>query len=214
MSLAVDTTVFQPLCEGARTTVRDQLGLTGTVVGFVGRLTKAKGLDILMSALEHVHTSQEWSLLLLGGGDYEEKILAWAERRGWSDRMKIKLVPHSEVPRYVGCMDVLVAPSQSAKNWREQFGRMLVEAFACGVPVIASDSGEIPFVVGDAGKIVGERDVAAWARALEKFICDREARADFGRRGLVRANQFSVTTIAAQYRDYFQWLDKRPVLTS
>ena len=58
-------------------------------------------------------------------------------------------------------MDLMCAPSQTTRRWREQFGRMLIEAMACGVPVVASPSGEIPHVVGDAGLLVDETDVAA-----------------------------------------------------
>ena len=70
-------------------------------------------------------------------------------------------VGHDDVPEHLNAMDVMCAPSQTTARWREQFGRMLIEAMACGVPVLASRSGEIPHVVGDAGLLVDERDVAA-----------------------------------------------------
>ena len=209
LTLAVDLTAFKPLSEDARAETLRELGLKGPVIGFVGRLTQAKGLDVLMQALEKLDAKQPWSLLLLGSGEYHDKILDWASARGWRDRVKIKLVTHSEVPRYIGCMDLLVAPSQSAKNWREQFGRMLVEAFGAGVPVIGSDSGEIPFVIGDAGKVVAEADVAAWTRAIDELLSKPALRAELRQRGLLRANKYSVETIAAQYRDYFRWLADR-----
>ena len=116
-----------------------------------------------MQAMEQVGDAEPWSLLLLGSGEYKEKLQEWAARNGWS-RVKVMLAKHAEVPRYLGCMDLMVAPSQTMKNWREQFGRMIIEAFACGVPVVGSDSGEIPFVIGDAGRVVAETDVAGWAR--------------------------------------------------
>ena len=67
-------------------------------------------------------------------------------------------------------MDLLVAPSQTTPWWKEQFGRMLIEAMACGVPVIGSDSGEIPYVIGDAGMVVSDVDVAGWARAIATLV--------------------------------------------
>ncbi len=98
-------------------------------------------------------------------------------------------------------MDLLVAPSQTMKNWREQFGRMIIEAFACGVPVIGSDSGEIPFVIGDAGRVVAEADVAAWAETPSNgFWTARKERDELRNRGLARAPRYSVATIAKQYR--------------
>ncbi len=68
-------------------------------------------------------------------------------------------VAHDDVPEHLNAMDLLCAPSQTTTRWREQFGRMLIEAMACGVPVVASRSGEIPHVVGDAGLVVDEADV-------------------------------------------------------
>jgi glycosyltransferase involved in cell wall biosynthesis len=214
LTLAVDMNEFHPLDDFERNRVRCELGLEGPVIGFVGRLTKTKGPDVLMAALEKVRCDKPWSLLVLGSGEYEEKIRDWAARRGWCNRVKIKLTTHSEVPRYIGAMDMLVAPSQSARNWREQFGRMLVEAFACGVPVIGSDSGEIPFVVGDAGKIVGEHDVRGWTRAIEDLLADPRLREDLKQRGLERAKKYSTVTIAQQYREYFNWLADRPLTLS
>jgi glycosyltransferase involved in cell wall biosynthesis len=134
----------------------------------------------------------------------------WAARNGWSSRVQVKLVKHSEVPRYLGSMDLLVAPSQTMKNWREQFGRMIIEAFACGVPVIGSDSGEIPFVMGDAGRVVAEADVAGWAQAIEQLLDSAEERDELKSRGLARAPRYSVATIGQQYADYYRWLAGQP----
>lgn len=206
LNLAVDLSQFQPLTPDARAAVLQELGLEGPVIGFVGRLTQAKGLDVLMQAMEQVGTTQPWSLLLLGSGEYQNKVQAWAAGKGWSNRVKILLVKHSDVPRYLGCMDMMVAPSQTMKNWREQFGRMIIEAFACGVPMVGSDSGEIPFVIGDAGLVVREADVAAWARAIGELLASPEKRDALRSRGLARAPRYSAATIAKQYRDYYRWL--------
>ena len=210
LNLAVDLEQFGPLPEETRAQVRRELGLEAPVIGFVGRLTQDKGLDILMPAIEKLGLQRPWSLLLLGSGEYKEKVEAWASSHGWSDRVKIVLAKHSEVPRYLGCMDLLVAPSQTMPHWKEQFGRMLVEAFAAGVPVIGSDSGEIPYVIGDAGRIVGEKDVAGWTQAMDELLNDDAARDELRRRGLKRAPQYSVSTIAQQYREYFRWLAEQP----
>ncbi len=211
LNLAVDLDAFKPLSDDEKAATRKELGLGGLVIGFVGRLAKDKGLDVLMSALERLPKDRSWSLLLLGSGDYREKVMSWAEQNGFRDRVKVMLVKHAEMPRFVGSMDMMVAPSQTMKNWREQFGRMLIEAFACGVPVIGSDSGEIPFVIADAGKVVPEADVGEWARAIGELLDDADARADLKRRGLERAHKYSVASIAAQYRDYYRWLAEQPL---
>jgi glycosyltransferase involved in cell wall biosynthesis len=206
LNLAVDLAAFQPLSPADRSEVLQELGLQTPVICFVGRLTRAKGLDVLMQAMEKVGGSLPWSLLLLGSGEYEDKVKEWAARKGWSDRVQVKLVKHAEVPRYLASMDLLVAPSQSMKNWREQFGRMIIEAFACGVPVIGSDSGEIPFVIGDAGRVVAEADVAGWAAAIGQLLESPEKRDELKHLGLARATRYSVATIAQQYGDYYRWL--------
>ncbi|MGD0296798.1 MAG: glycosyltransferase family 4 protein [Bryobacteraceae bacterium] len=211
LNLAVDLTQFKPLSGAERAQVLQELQLTPPVVGFVGRLTKAKGLDVLMQAMDRVGQAPPWSLLFLGSGDYSDKINEWAAQRGWSDRVKILLAKHGDVPRYLGCMDLMVAPSQTTKNWREQFGRMIIEAFGCGVPVIGSDSGEIPHVIGDAGKVVSESNVAAWAEAVRSLLEDSAERDHLRKRGLERAPRYSVATIAQQYRDYYRWLAGRPL---
>lgn len=214
LNLAVDLSQFQPLSPAARAEVLRELGLEPPVIGFVGRLTKAKGLDVLMEAIEKIGPSRKWSLLLLGSGEYQDKIQAWAGQHGWLKQVKVMLAKHSDVPRYLGCMDLLVAPSQTMKNWREQFGRMIIEAFACGVPVIGSDSGEIPYVIGDAGKVVAEADAAAWARAIIQLLDSEAEREGLKSRGLARAVRYSAAPIAQQYREYYRWLASRPVVNA
>lgn len=210
ITLAVDTKTFHPLPLMAREAVVSELKLTPPVIGFLGRLTQAKGLDTLMRALELVGASTSWSLLLMGGGPYKGKVEAWARNCGWPERVNVKLIKHHDVPRYLGAVDMLLAPSQTTKNWREQFGRMIVEAFACGVPVIASDSGEIPYVVGNAGRILPESDAVAWAEAIKELSADPGARTTMARRGMERVRQYSVAAVAEQYRDYYRWLAERP----
>jgi len=214
LNLAVDLAEFQPISPVTRGQVLEELGLEPPVIGFVGRLTQAKGLDILMQAMQQIGGSRPWSLLLLGSGEYQQKIHDWAARNGWSSRVQVRLVTHGAMPRYVASMDLLAAPSQTMKNWREQFGRMIIEAFACGVPVIGSDSGEIPFVIGDAGRVVAEADVGGWTRAIEQLLDHPEQREELRAKGLARAPRYSTASIAKQYRDYYRWLAGQSLETS
>jgi len=214
LNLAVDLSEFGPLSASERAARLQELDLARPVIGFIGRLTKAKGLDVLMQTIEQIGGDRKWSLLLLGSGEYRKKLQDWAAKHGWSNRLKVLLAKHAEVPRYLGCMDLLVAPSQTMKNWREQFGRMIIEAFACGVPVIGSDSGEIPHVVGGAGRVVPEADVAAWARAISQLLDDPQERDRMKACGLSRAVQYSTTAIAQQYREFYRWLASQPLSQS
>src|SRR5439155_533289 len=116
-------------------------------------------------------------------------------------------VAHEQVPPYLNAMNMLLAPSQTTRRWREQFGRMLIEAFACGVPVIGSDSGEIPYVIGDAGYVLPENDATAWTETITTLLHSPQLRNDFSQRGLQRAHdKFSWTKVAHDYLDFFSEL--------
>jgi glycosyltransferase involved in cell wall biosynthesis len=110
------------------------------------------------------------------------------ERAGVNDRViALGYVPHDVTPEYLAAMDILVLPSETQTNWKEQFGRVLLEALACGSAVIGSDSGEIPNLIKQSGGglVFPERDANALAAALRKFIIDRRLRtssAETGRR--------------------------------
>jgi glycosyltransferase involved in cell wall biosynthesis len=119
-------------------------------------------------------------------------------------------VRHDQVPDHLNAMDVLAAPSQTTRRWREQFGRMLLEAMACGVPALASESGEIPHVVADAGRIVPEDEEDAWVAALGELITTPKARAMLRERGLNRARtNFAWSTIGKACFDFFVELAER-----
>jgi len=198
--LGVDLEVFSPEPR------QDAAG--PPVVGYLGRFIHDKGVRLLMRALDGVPSS--WRALFVGGGPLERELRAWASRYG--DRVRIVTgVPHNEVPLWLRRMDLLCAPSQTMPSWREQQGRMIVEAFACGLPVLASDSGEIPFVVGDAGLVLPEASVESWTRAIDQLIQDPSARREWGNRGLDRARgKFAWPAIARDQLSFFESLLDAP----
>jgi glycosyltransferase involved in cell wall biosynthesis len=74
---------------------------------------------------------------------------------------------------------------------------MIIEAFACGVAVLGSDSGEIPFTIGDAGLVLPERDVSAWTEALGTLLDDGARRRDLAAQGRQRAlSEFAWPVVA------------------
>jgi phosphatidylinositol alpha-1,6-mannosyltransferase len=170
------------------------------VVGFLGRLVQEKGVSFLLSVLDR--TRAAWRALIVGGGPMEGHVRAWA--RGHGDRVRIvPAVKHDEVPLYLNAMDVLATPSETAAHWREQLGRMIIEAFACGVTVIGSDSGEIPFTIGDAGIVLRERDDRAWIEGLGAVLDDPARRREFAVKGRDRAqSHFSWRVVGARTLDF------------
>jgi glycosyltransferase involved in cell wall biosynthesis len=109
-------------------------------------------------------------------------------------------LPFDQVPAFLKSLDVLVLPSVTILPLhREQFGRVLVEAMAAGVPVIGSSSGAIPEVIGDAGLIVSESDASALAHAIDQVLADAALRArliDLGRQRV--ASHFTWQAVAEQ----------------
>jgi glycosyltransferase involved in cell wall biosynthesis len=202
--LGVDVEKFSPNPD-SRNAVRQRLGWDDSwppVVGYLGRFVKEKGIETLMNALDRTLTP--WRALIVGAGPMEERIRDWADEHNGRVRI-ITDAAHDQVPAYLNAMDVLCAPSETTPHWREQQGRMLIEAFACGVPVIASDSGEIPHVVSDAGMIAREQDVAAWTRALDRLLVDRALCAELSARGLERARTvYAWPVIARQHLEFFE----------
>lgn len=203
--LGHDPELFHPEPEAGRE-VRSELGWdVGTpVVGFLGRVVEEKGVRVLMQAMDLV--DPPWRLLIIGDGTLANEVRDWATT-AVGDVAICSNVPHNDVARYINAMDLLVAPSLTMRNWKEQFGRMLVEAFACNVAVIGSSSGEIPNVIGDAGVVVPEQDPTALAGAISLLIRDVDARARFAHAGFLRAsNNYTWPKIAEHTLRFFDSL--------
>lgn len=207
ISLGVDLEAFRA-DTAVRETTRRQLGweVSGPpVIGYSGRFTPEKGVSSLMQSLDALATP--WRALFVGGGRLESQLRRWANR--YSDnRVKIVTkVPHDCVPNYLRAMDVLAAPSQTTARWREQFGRMLIEAMACGVPVVGSSSGEIPYVLGESGVVLSEVDVAAWTATLGELLDSPQRRLTLAKLGLQRVKtEYAWPIVADRHLDFFDEL--------
>ena len=165
-------------------------------VGFVGRLEPVKGLGVLMQAFEWLTTRA--SLVVAGEGS-ERGLLV-------GDRVHaLAPVAYENLPSLLKSLDVLALPSVTILPLhREQFGRVLVEAMAAGVPVVGSSSGAIPEVIGDAGLLVPERDPVALASAIDTILGDAELRQRLVERGARRARMhFDWSVVATQTLNLF-----------
>jgi glycosyltransferase involved in cell wall biosynthesis len=186
--------------------LRRRLDLTRFTVGYVGRFVETKGIRVLLEALAGAEF--DFDLLMVGRGPLEAEIRASMGARGWEDRLRVVSdVSHTEIASYQNCMDVLVLPSLTRPGTREQFGHVLVEAMACEVPVIGSDSGEVPNVIGDAGLVTPEGDVAALRRALADVASSAERRRRLGEAGRRRVLQrYTHEELARQLLEFFRGL--------
>lgn len=182
--------------------VRKSFGFDGFVVGYVGRLVEEKGLWTLLKAVECL---PEVCLVIIGTGALRDAIQQWVASRHLTQRVQIiAAMPHQDIPRYLNAMDALVLPSRTTAHWKEQFGHVLIEAMACGVPVIGSDSGAIPEVIGDAGIIFPEGNVDALRDAIAAIQSDQALREKFGMSGRERVlAHYTHAHIAAQNVAFF-----------
>ncbi len=178
-------------------------------IGFIGRIVPEKGPHILLRAAAQL--GGEWRLRLVGGGSALDELIALAGSLNIGGNVTFAgQLPSTELPAEYHKLDVLVLPSLTRRNWKEQFGRVLVEAMASGVPVIGSDSGAIPGVVGGAGRILPEGDVSALAGALRELRDDPTLRADMIAKGRARfLAHFTHESIAeATVKVYREMLNK------
>jgi glycosyltransferase involved in cell wall biosynthesis len=203
----VDPDRFRP-DPASRRTVRERLGLEQSfVVGFGGRLVPERGVHLLASTLRG---GDDTHLLFAGDGPERQKLIADARALGVTDRVHLAgHVPSHDMPQWLNAMDVLVLPSLRSRGWVEQFGRILVEAMACGVPVIGSDSGEIPAVIGDAGALFPEGDGAALFDAIRALRASENVRNERSMRGQARVRErFTQARVAEQtYAFYSSMLE-------
>ncbi len=154
-------------------------------IGYIGRLVEEKGVDLLLQALSDL--PGEWRLRILGSGPQKGRLESLVQELGLIGRVAFDPpIPSPGMPDYYRGLDLLVLPSRTRSNWKEQFGRVLIEAMATGVPVVGSDSGEIPHVIGDAGLIFPEDDALAFREAIEEIRRDERLRQRLAQAGRER----------------------------
>lgn len=152
-------------------------------IGYVGRLLPAKGLMVLAESLTKIK-AEEWRLLVVGGGEEREKMEKLFAEHDLIERVEFTgAVPYEKTPDYFRQIDILVVPTRTTSKIREQFGRVIIEAMACGTPVIGSTSGAIPEVIGEAGIIFPENDPEFLAAELRYVMKNRQLLAKLARAG-------------------------------
>lgn len=153
-------------------------------IGYAGRLVPEKGLDILLLAAAQV---PEVCVRIAGAGPEKGLLDYLVKQHGLGERVMFERPrPSTGMPQFYATLDAFVLPSRTRPNWKEQFGRVLIEAMACGVPVVGSTSGEIPNVIGEAGLTFPEDDVEALAAHLRTLQRNPEVRAQLAATGRAR----------------------------
>jgi glycosyltransferase involved in cell wall biosynthesis len=160
---------------------------SGGRVGFVGRLSPQKGVRELLPFGSR--------LLCVGSGELDGEV-----RASGAEVVVARTV--GDLAAQLARMAVVVMPSRTIPNQKEQFGRTAAEAMAAGVPVVAYDCGSLPEVVGDAGVIVREGDTASLHGAVESLLAGANG---LGERGRERANRlYRWTSVARQMANLYE----------
>ncbi|MEG3860203.1 hormogonium polysaccharide biosynthesis glycosyltransferase HpsO [Microcoleus sp. herbarium12] len=213
--LGVDEKLFVPAAKNLELSRKFGIEPTDFVVGFVGRFVEEKGLLTLAEALAGLK-QLSWKWLLVGQGKLQPHLEQKCREWGISDRIIWgESVSHEKIPPYINLMNCLVLPSQTSykfktlttAGWKEQFGHVLIEAMACKIPVIGSDCGEIPHVIGDAGLVFPEGNAGVLRDCLQQLMSARDFAVDLGDRGYRRAmSNYTNQALAEQLLDFYKQL--------
>jgi glycosyltransferase involved in cell wall biosynthesis len=178
-----------------------RFGVRAPYVLCVGTLEPRKNLTGAVRAFEGVHAEfPEHSLVLIGGRGWKSGELERLLRETPAPVVRTGYVGEGELVALYSAADCFLFPS-----FAEGFGFPVLEAMACGTPVVSGDRSSLPEIVGDAGVLVDPGSAEALADALRRVLGSAELRQDLRRRGLERSRQFTwercAEATAAVYRE-------------
>jgi glycosyltransferase involved in cell wall biosynthesis len=197
----ISTDIFKPL---NKIVLKQQLKIEYEhIIGYVGRFVPEKGLAVLLAAMRRLPANVH--CLMVGHGPMRADLDLWSSLPDLKGRVHLlDPVPPEWLVKYMNCMDVLALPSLTIPQWKEQYGRVIGEAMACGIPVVGSDSGAIPEVIGAAGLTSPEGNIDALAQALQIAIFDENVRGSLIQKGLLRAEQeLSIKAMSKRLLDFY-----------
>lgn len=198
--------------------LRRRLGLgSRLVLGYLGRFVPEKGLDTLIEAarkLREACPTLDFQALLIGSGPEEDALRQQVAAAGLTERFVFTgSVPHTQAGDYLRCADIFILPSRTTPSWKEQFGRVLIEAMACEIPVVGSDSGQIPHLLHETGggMIFAEGNADGLAQTLGTLAVTPSLRQQLGRTGALSVQQrYTFDAVATQLHGIFQAILSEP----
>jgi glycosyltransferase involved in cell wall biosynthesis len=213
--LGVDTGLYRPASAAERLALRKGQEIPANVllVGYCGRFSPEKGILELCGAVYSLRQQYpELHLALLGDGPCREQLAAGND--SWIHLLPPR--PHFEVPDFLRSLDVFVLPSKPLRTngrvWEEQFGHVLVEAMACRVATIGSNSGAIPEVLGDSRAIFPHSNTAGLIDLLRKLIEAERFRSELAEQQYRRTRKhFSHQAVAQTYADFLINVSKEKI---
>ena len=206
ISLGVDSR-FAPASPDSVAVVRERYHLPSRFVLYVGTLEPRKGIDTLLEAFARLTPEAAEALVLTGQRGWRvEPLLKRLNDPALRGRVQLlDYVPDADLPALYSAASVLTLPSRY-----EGFGLPVLEAMACGTPVVCSNASSLPEIAGDAALRLPPDDVAALSEALNAVLMNLALAADLREKGLRRAKRFTWEDTARQTLDvYKQIVDGR-----
>jgi glycosyltransferase involved in cell wall biosynthesis len=210
----VDPDIYTPIARPARQSKPSVLlrrnarrpSQNEMVIGYIGRLVPEKGIDVLLQAAAQLQGP--WELRILGSGPERDRLEKMAQWLGILPRVSFDLpIPSTRMPYYYSGLDVLVLPSRTRTNWKEQFGRVLIEAMACQVVAVGARCGAIPEVIGEAGLTFTEGDPADLRTQLQRLLDAPSLRLELAKKGRQRVlDCYTQSQVAARTVEIYQRL--------
>lgn len=181
------------------------------VFAYCGALTQAKGIPDILGALQELSPNElkQIHFEVAGMGPLKQEVEHCLQSLG--DLGLTSLfhgpLPAEKMPEFFNRADVLVVASRTEPNWKEQFGRVIIEAWACGATVIGSNSGEIPKLIGDPNLIFEERNPESLAAAIRRLVADpSQIESRFA--SAAKADPFLDIALAKDFFDRLSTLDR------
>jgi len=176
----VDLTRFRPDLQG-----QALQGAKRPLVLTVARLEKEKGIDDVLAVAQEL---PQYDFLIVGSGSTHVS----------GGNISTCSVPYSEIHKIYDKADLFFLPSLSTPTWEEQYGMALVEAMACGLPIVTTDSGAIPEVVGDAGQIIEEGNVDKMVKTIRSLLSKPDELKKYSKLSFARAKKYFDSHLVAQ----------------
>ncbi len=172
---------------------------------FIGRLVEPKGIQYLLEALSQI--KKDWKLTVIGQGPYKTELKKIIKKYDLNNKVKFKgNITMEKIPNAFLNSDLLVLPSYKTRNWSEVFGRVIIEANACGVPAIASKSGGMPQVLNNKDCLFPEKDSKAITALINKIGWNKRILSDLSKKALENAKRYSWEKLSEGYHKAYKYL--------
>ena len=169
----------------------------------VARLVPEKGItDLLEAFLDIRKKNPKVKLTFIGSGPLKKDLIGYKN-------IYVKSVPYQKINKEYHRADIFCLPSRETKTWAEQYGMCLIEAMACGLPIVSTTSGAIPEVCGEAALIGRQSNVDDLRSNLEKLINNKDRRRALSEISRQRArSMYDSKKISKQIAKIYKSFDK------